>query len=309
MKRHIKCNLLENAIDYLLLAAELVALDNERQTKHAIAILGDGIELLLKARLEKEGWYLIFKDLDKATRDKYESGDFESASYKQLIDRIENLCNIAVASSSVDILNRLRNERNRARHFAVNIEYDAAVAMIAKTFSFAIDFIAEQFADSIGSHEDVIQELRRYLGQFSQFVEVRMKVVKSQIDTSHPSFVIKCPKCLQLSLVSDGKTVNCHFCTFTCDSSCATDEWMDAFGPSRLRDWLVEQPLSICPNCGDETCFFAEDSLSEKSTAVCLVCGEAGDYRHCPRCDTLYDGTDEDPMCPECWQDICHRND
>ncbi len=38
--------------------------------KHAVATLADGIELLLKARLEAQHWHLLFKEVDSADRNR-----------------------------------------------------------------------------------------------------------------------------------------------------------------------------------------------------------------------------------------------
>ena len=60
-------NLLDNALDFMLSAAEAVSRDEGRRTlKDAVLHLGNGIELLLKARLAREHWSLIFSDINKS---------------------------------------------------------------------------------------------------------------------------------------------------------------------------------------------------------------------------------------------------
>lgn len=309
MTRAINCSLMENALDYLRLAAEQVLGDDERMTKHAIATLGDGVELLLKARLDQRDWCLIFKDVDAATRDKYEKGDFESATFKQLVQRLKNLCDIELDPAAQDAIEKLRKERNRIRHFAIHVSHNEAVGQIADAFHFAIDFVANHLAEYSGSYQDTISELRSHLGKFSEFIRVRMDAIRPLIKKSDPSFVIKCPKCLQPALVADGDSVQCHFCRFHCSPSEGLDEWMSAFRPMRPKDWLIECPVHNCPNCFAETGFFTKDHRSGDAMAVCLRCGVSGKYRRCSRCDALFNGDDEDPMCHDCWDNLCHSDD
>ena len=63
----LQLTLLDNALDFLLSAAEAVNRDEgPRSLKEAVLHLGNGVELLVKARIAREHWSLIFADVDKA---------------------------------------------------------------------------------------------------------------------------------------------------------------------------------------------------------------------------------------------------
>ncbi len=148
MQPPIQCTLAENALDYLLLAGELSEAGSARLLKHALATLADGIELLLKARLEIHDWCLLFKDVDKAERAKFESGDFQSVTVEQAIMRLKNICGVGFNNSALPVLATLRQLRNRIRHFAIEVELAQAQSVLAKVYSFAIDFIADEITPS-----------------------------------------------------------------------------------------------------------------------------------------------------------------
>ena len=82
----IKMSLKENAIDFLNRAVELVSRVEEKKEsvsslKYAIIFLTTALELLMKAILEKEHWCLVFKNLNKASREALREQDFESVDF------------------------------------------------------------------------------------------------------------------------------------------------------------------------------------------------------------------------------------
>ena len=88
-----------------------------RLLKHALATLADGIESLLKARLEAYDWCLIFKDVDKAERTKFESGDFQSVTFDQAIKRLTNICSVNFDHASFPVLESLRQLRKQPQFY------------------------------------------------------------------------------------------------------------------------------------------------------------------------------------------------
>ena len=73
----LQTNLVDNALDLLLSAAEAVERDEgPRSLKEAVSHLANGVEVLVKARVAGEHWSLIFRDVNKASFDKLAKGDF-----------------------------------------------------------------------------------------------------------------------------------------------------------------------------------------------------------------------------------------
>ena len=78
----LQLNLLDNALDSLLSAAEAVQRnEGPRSLKEAVLHLGNGIELLVKARLAREHWSLIFSNTDQASYDKLTDAEFTSVDF------------------------------------------------------------------------------------------------------------------------------------------------------------------------------------------------------------------------------------
>lgn len=275
MTDSIKCNLAENALDYLLLAGEQAQGGDSRLLKHALATLADGIELLLKARLEAYDWCLIFKDVDKAERTKFESGDFQSVTFDQAIKRLTNICSVNFDQSSFPVLESIRQLRNRIRHFAVEVESEQALSVIAKTYSFAIDFVASEIEPNTTTNlDDEVADLRKLLGEFTEFVDQRMMDIQSKLDEQSYSVHVQCPVCLQDTLYAEGEKTGCAFCNFETDGESAACGWADQNLPQSLKDSLIEPVIEECPECAINACVPAGKMKGATYSHVCLSCGK-----------------------------------
>jgi hypothetical protein len=85
--------LLENGLDFVWSAVEHLSVGtSKRGPKYALLHLVSGIELILKERLRREDWKLLFPKPDKADEVLYKTGAFKSVDFGQLIDRVEGYC-------------------------------------------------------------------------------------------------------------------------------------------------------------------------------------------------------------------------
>lgn len=184
MAEPIACNLAENAIDYLILAGEQAKDGSPRMLKHALATLVDGVELLLKARLELKDWRLIFRDEENADHNAYEKGDFDSVSFKEAVKRLKDQCSVEIEDPDLFVINESRQRRNRIRHFAIVVEHSTAVSLIVKTFAFAVEFVSAQLEPLRRPLEDQLSHLRTLLGEFQAFVDARMAAIQSELDSA-----------------------------------------------------------------------------------------------------------------------------
>jgi hypothetical protein len=301
----ISYTLAENALDYLILAGEQAKEGSPRMLKHAIATLADGVELLLKARLELHDWSLVFKDIDKASRPKYESGDFQSLVFEQTFIRLQNSCSIVIDDHHLKVINELRQLRNRIRHFAVSTEETVAESLIAKTFSFAIEFVTEHLQTIHDALQEELGALRALLGEFEAFVNARMNEIDTKIKSAYR--IVQCPVCLQEALALGADEIVCHFCGHTTDGETAASQWVDRFcGFQSLKDSLIDPQIEQCPECGAEACVDMGIETDGRLDYVCFACGEAGDYQHCSGCNQL---CSSDDVCEDCWSNILDRND
>ena len=276
--------------------------------KHALATLADGVELLLKARLEVRDWCLIFKDVDQASQPKYKNGDFQSVLFDQAVKRLNNLCSVVIADSDLAIINELRQLRNRIRHFGVSTDKRAAMSLIVKTFSFALEFVTAHLQTDYQSLEGELAQLRALLGEFREFVDARMAEIQSELRSAHR--VVRCHVCLQEALTLGGEDVVCLFCRHKADGESAAVQWVDRFcGFQSLKDRLVDPQIESCPECGVEACVDMSDETEGRLGHVCLACGESGSYQHCSTCGNLHADDNPGDCCDDCWSALMERND
>lgn len=314
MSQSIESNLLHNSLDYLLLAGEQAQMNSPRMLKHALATLADGVELLLKARLEVYDWCLLFKNIDVATRDKLSDGKFISVTFDQAVTRLKQICGVEIADSHMTTLRALKGERNKIRHYAITIPAEEAASLLEKTYSFALDFVKENLEEHLDSEsESVLNQLRELLGTFEQFVKSRLDDIKDDVaKEAFSSF--GCPRCLQDTMYSDGDgQSSCLFCGFSASGEDAAIEHVERHFISRHKDWAFEEDrIKDCPDCGQCAAVYHPD----QNAFQCLACGSIKYNSICGDCGELYyddyDGDYEESgstRCGECWRAIIDRQD
>jgi hypothetical protein len=303
----ITCTLAENALDYLLLAGEMAGEGTPRLTKHALATLADGIELLLKARLEVENWELLFADKAKVSLKDFQSGDFKSVGYVDIMKRLDSECGINLDKAHIVVVGKLRSLRNRVRHFAITVDKVEAASLLTKTYSFAIDFITQHLEGNLADDTlSMLEELRRLLGEYQDFVDTRLKDVQPILDGQTYSTHFQCPQCLQTTLYSDGGEASCAFCRYKAAGEDAAAEYVTRFYPGSPKDYSIDPVVLTCPECGCEACLPDDD---DGGGYHCVSCGEGGEYSACSSCGALTSDDNPNGDCDECWQDMLDRND
>lgn len=299
MSESISFTLAQNALDYLLLAGEQAKVGSTRMIKHSLATLADGVELLLKSRLELKDWCFVFKDVDQASRKRYLSGDFQSVTFEQSVKRLQELCDVEISNTNMAVINELRQLRNRIRHFGVITERALAMSLLAKTFLFANSFVTEHLSDIHAKLEYEIVELRKMLGDFDEFVKLKMKEIASKIEEANT--IIQCPFCLQEALSLGEGISQCLFCGYKAEGESAASDWINTFcGYGSLKDSLIDPVVFQCPDCESESCVNVRYITTREKCYVCFSCGQSSDYEHCMRCNNLCEEDSIGSMCKNC---------
>lgn len=96
--------LIDNALDFLLHAAEHVKEESPRSWKYALLHLIAGVELLLKARLENEHWSLVFQEMEKANKEAFINGNFRSVDFDSLITRLSGISSVMISKEDKVLL-------------------------------------------------------------------------------------------------------------------------------------------------------------------------------------------------------------
>lgn len=204
--------ILGNALDYLQSAAEHLARDDRRSFKYSVLHLQAGIELLLKARLAKEHWSLIFTDANDASKNALGSGIFQSTTFKSTCKRLENIANIKISTEHREQLQQLQNTRNILQHLHAEMSKETASSYLYSSTSFALEFIGTNYQEAETKFFGEIVKLRRSLSDAKDFVTHRMEqitgiLVKAKLVES----CICCPT--RAFVIGDGNP-HCLFCGF-----------------------------------------------------------------------------------------------
>jgi hypothetical protein len=297
----IECSLAENAIDHLLLAGEQAKTGTPRMLKHAVATLAEGIELLLKARLEGQHWHLLFKDVDAADHAKYLSGDFTSVLIDQAKKRLTSICGVKIRPDDAATIETLRKDRNKIRHFSISTKQETVWPVLAKTYEFALAFVKTEL-ETVAKptlHAE-IAKLRTMLGEFQQFVTHRRAAIDEELK-KHAT-VFPCPACLQETMVAGGGESRCLFCMYGDSGPGVAMQWA-------LKHFDYDQLAAVvyaaeCPSCHEGAFFPANDILEWDRWYCCFSCGLAGNYLCCQNCGNMFKDIDHNGICGPCRSEI-----
>lgn len=291
----IAFSILDNALDYLRSAADFVGHDTPQGWKYALLHLVAGIELLIKTRLYLEHWSLLFADVDSASREALEKGDFVSVDFRRAVERLSNIAGVELREDDRRRLIDLRRYRNQVQHFAINVSRNSVVSLLAFACHFCLDFTKENLeADLTDEQRTSLEEIARNLVEFDEFVKVRLEEIKPRLAQAYT--LLDCPRCWQRALELGDGDPKCHFCYFRAPADQVVHEF-DAVGET-------EQ----CPECGGP-CVSLYDERAEFPAWVCFQCGEGGDYKTCNICGALFSG---EPMpggrCESCWGALMEKD-
>lgn len=286
--------LLDNALDYVLSAAEHAALGTPRDLKYAVLHLFAGVELLLKARLLEEHWSLLFADVDKASQQRLDSGDFKSVDFETAVSRLKDVADVQIDREAVGRLNALRGLRNRIQHFGASINKPQVQSQIGYVANFVIEFVKEHLPELEESHGTQLRGIRDAFGASQAFIDERLKSLAAVLkEFKH---LEECPRCLQEAVpIGVDDPPKCRFCDQEIDPS--------EMAAMRTEDTEVHQ----CPHCDASACALCIGG--DDCYFQCFACGDrmdAKNYSHCPVCSRLI-GV-EDGICSECLADKVARD-
>ena len=311
MAAEFQLGLIDNALDFLNEAVERLSVKEPTASslKYAMLNLASALELLLKQRLLKEHWTLIFADVSKASQALFSRGDFKSADFAECLDRLEKVCAVVIEKKHKDVLFRLRNEGNRVRHFHVSISKNEAVSVLVQAWSFIVDFVAVQIELSAAS-KVMFESILKKITEHQAFVEHRWKEISKDIEESKKSgaAIVECPTCLELAVPVSGDDTACFFCMTRYGKDELMQKWQEVFEPGYYKspkDHMISPITFECPECAaEQLCKRPEEGW------VCFSCGRDWDeLRNCRECDRLFDPDDDEDICPECWDYKIHKED
>ena len=285
--RKVHSNLLENGFDSLLSAAEAVQRDEgPRSLKEAVLHIGNGAELLVKAKLAEEHWTLIFSNTDQASYEKLTAEEFPSVDFPKAVDRLRNIVGVEVDKSLFEHVESLRKLRNKLTHFTTTLDPTRTKSLVAKSMTFCVEFCEQQSMVTVEA-EDKLGEIVRNLAELQEFVNDRMNTISEELECSH---VLECPECWQEAMVSENGDLHCKFCRYRTVAR--------EFAESKSQ-----RPVEDCPECLQESTFAFELYDNDSGGWFCYSCGEGGEnYDHCMRCNQMayFPDPEDFEICDDC---------
>ncbi|MBM7587938.1 hypothetical protein JOC86_004513 [Bacillus pakistanensis] len=277
----VELTIVENGLDFIKRSLIELEKDDDMYFKYAILHLSAGLELILKARLQKEHWSLVFEDINKANLETFNKGEFKSVAFENLISRLEGICDIEMGFKTKKKIQNLKKYRNRIEHFDLSVNKKALEAITFKVLSVLIPFIYKE--ELIKRDHDTLKFINEKLTTMDDYITQRYKEI-SPIIKELPSEVrlLECPNCLQnRTLRLDEKY--CYFCETTFKNLSVEfisrflnfDEHFNiSYGKFKFLD--------LCPCCEKRSLLVADDEclcitcckiLRPKEYVKCIDCG------------------------------------
>jgi hypothetical protein len=271
---------IRNGIDYLTSVVrhldENESAVDDRDLKYAVLHLQAAVEVLLKARLLREHWSLVFNDPGKATRKDFDSADFESCTTGAAVDRLRDIVGITFDKKETDALKELAKDRNSLQHYGLKHNALAVETRAGRVLDFLMRFLEAELLPLLRGAERETADREMIpvvegVKNISSYVRRRLNRLRGELQGLQ-SQTIQCPACEQMTLVVVPGSGSCRFCG---------DSWhsaelliFDYLGSPDGQD--TDGLARLCPQCDDNTLVHGvvfADSPGMYDTLYCFCCG------------------------------------
>ncbi|MEU1800121.1 hypothetical protein [Streptomyces sp. NPDC019937] len=276
-----------------------------RELKYAVLHLQAAAEVLLKSRLLREHWSLVFSDPARATSEKFSASDFNSCGTDAAVERLKNICGLDFSKKDVAALKDLGKDRNALQHYGLTHSAEAVESRAGAVLDFLLRFLDAELLPLLDAQErDSIKEdmsrVRSGLNTIEAFVVERMNRLRGNELKGTTDSLLPCSVCGQWALAVIQNGAHCHFCGVT-ESAEALALVFQEFEPGH--------PANECPRCCNPTlaCFAFMDGAGEE-LYYCFTCQaryKLEELANCGGCGCLwpYEGADDGTaqmLCGDC---------
>ncbi|MGW7314828.1 hypothetical protein [Streptomyces sp. NPDC054865] len=267
-----------NGMDYLISAVKNLTEGSkppsDRDLKYAVLHLQAATEVLLKARLVREHWTLVFKDPGGANLDVFRSGKFDSCTIGTALDRLANIAQVPIAAKDRAAIKALSDDRNALTHYGHTANAFQVEARAARVLSFLLTFIHRHLQPRLSSEGPGVMRtmdtLRMKLSDIQALVKDRMNELSGELAPLVDRTVL-CPDCRQWALVVGEENPACRFCM---------QDFGDPLNAAANYGWQVlgEDNFSMtrCPACTRAQVIIGASTASSKDVEIglCFGCAE-----------------------------------
>lgn len=228
-----------------------------------------------------------FKDINKADKAALNSGDFASVYFDDAIKRLKNICSVDIGPHK-EILDKIRDDRNRLEHFQITLSKEAAISNVVKAWTFVLDFASSHLDFSKDPNSILLfEKIKTTIVIHEQFVNERLKFITPDIEANnsekYPYTVIDCPECFHDSLFLKAGYSECLFCRTKEDWKKTMEKWLivhEGYRYFDLKERSIDPLIHECPECSHEGMFRFEDGDPQPPdpAAICFHCGVSIDF-------------------------------
>ncbi|WP_331751891.1 hypothetical protein OG713_45925 (plasmid) [Streptomyces sp. NBC_00723] len=261
---------IRNGVDYLVSVVDHLTVDDvgPREIKYSVLHLQAAAEVLLKARLVREHWSLVFEDPGEANDRSFRSADFKSCTVGEAVARLRNIVGVTITDKEQEALKDLGRDRNALQHYGLTHNARALEARAGRVLDFLVRFLDDALLPDLDRDErnavgaDMVR-IRDGLENIQTYITQRMRRLRGDLRGSE-NRTIACPTCGQLALVADGTQNRCLFC----GASWLTAPWL-----IQLYMDEMDEELEDCPQCGKATIVMGVRVASEPHPSpFCFGC-------------------------------------
>ncbi|MFF5435123.1 hypothetical protein ACFY5K_34555 [Streptomyces griseofuscus] len=267
-----------NGMDYLVSAVKNLTEGSNppsnRDLKYAVLHLQAATEVLLKARLVRVHWSLVFKNPGNAKLADFKKGSFDSCNLTATMDRLENIGQVAIDAKDREAIDDLSKARNALTHYGHTDNAYAVEAKAVKVLSFLINFIHKHLKPALSKEAEGVEETMSVLRQKLRGIERLVKDRMQELTSSLAPFserTVECPVCFQWALVAGEREITCRFCLAA---------WDSAMYSAAEYGWIIRGEddfpgLKDCPECHASFVVGLVNTVDSKDVdvALCFHCG------------------------------------
>ncbi|GAA2975373.1 hypothetical protein [Actinokineospora diospyrosa] len=322
--RDLEFEPIANGVDFLASAiTHLHDADTPRSLKYAVLHLLASIEILVKVRLQREGFEHVFDDPYVADEHKLRLGKFRSVSLDTAITRLAKVADINFSKDDRKALSALGDERNKLQHYGSTSSQDGVTSRAVAALDVLSQFIHNHLIPNapqpeIAHLKDAERLIREAITTIEAVYDARIARITPELDAWH-GIVIHCPACLHLAWTweADDQQSRCRLCDrrwFEIDGEHVAEEYAESvLGESRylaVRE-RTEWSVADCLECGVEALVRVQTRSAPRHlpTTICFHCGfrtadRLGSCGHCGRTISDPDAS----CCEQCWDEIVAKD-
>ena len=303
--------ILESAMDFIHKSIGELRQD----LKYSIVHFHAGLELLLKARLIKEHWSLVFDKKENITKVKFDSGDFRSILFSDSIKRINGVFGAhgrpEISQKAEEAFMAVASLRNKILHFYYDFKSEAHQREAATVQLRALHYIQLWLKETEDNFfGEYAKKINVEISKLKEYLRVAYEEQKDKIKSlcEEGFHIAKCQACSYESMKHSKQMKEIHHAVcLVCDNveNCILIECECGATVPFYSGGEAE-----CGKCGKEFSVDAVvDALGEQYTGSDGIC-DFSDGIHCFECesDRIFLTENDDYVCPFCLEKIDERN-